>query len=772
MSRRILATLAILAGTAATGVLQPFPMAAAGEFAIAVVGNHRMDAEAVRSYFHPGANGRLDANDLDAAIKALYATGQFQDVQISRHGDGIVVQVVENPIIKRVAFEGNSKLKDEQLKKEVQSQERGPLSRALVQSDVQRIADLYRRSGRFDVQISPKVVAANENRADLIFEIVEGKRIGVREIRFVGNNVYSARELKGVIKTGQSNFMSFLLGNDVYDTDRIEADRELLHRYYLARGYADMRVAAAMAQYDADKKGIVVTFRVDEGARYRVGTVDIKSELAAVDPKDLRAPLRTQSGDVYNAEALQNSVEDLSLELGKRGLPFATVRPRVGRSRDGNVLNLVYTIAEGPHLYVERIDIHGNDTTLDRVIRREFDFAEGDAYARILVDRAERRLKNLGFFKTVKITKEPGSTPDRVVLNVNVEEQRTGDFSISGGYSTEYGILGEVSVSERNFLGRGEYVKASVSYGEYERGFGLSFVEPYIVGTRAALGLDLSARETMANSYQTYDALTYGGKISLGLPLTEEIGGQVRYSLYNQSVTLDPTKGVASLPIRQAAAEGPRWVSSIGTSVTYSTVDNIRSPKNGLRATVNEDVAGLGGDARFIKTTEDLRYYHEFTDNVVGMVRGQGGYVTPFGGKSLSLLDGFFGGPQFVRGFAPNGFGPRDLTPGTSMDNIGGNVYWATTAELQAPVPLLPPEAGLKVAVFADAGSLWGTSSSAVPSASQSLQTGNSKVVRSSVGVGLVWDSLFGPIRVDYSNPLSKASYDVVQRVHFGAGGF
>jgi outer membrane protein insertion porin family len=767
---RRVAVRTLLLGWAAIGVLNA-QSAASGELDIAVVGNRRIEAATVRSYFHSRPDGQFDVMDLDAALKALYASGQFKDVKIERRGGALVVSVVENPVIRRLAFEGNSKSKDDQLKKEVQSQERGPLNEAVVKSDVERIVEIYRRSGRFDAEVKPKIITAPNDRVDLIFEITEGKRTGVRQVRFLGNKAYSAADLRGAIKTGETHLLSFLLDNDIYDPDRIEQDREQLRRFYLARGYADVRIVSALAEYNPERKGIVVTFTVDEGARYRVGTVDVKSSLATVDPASLNSRLRTHAGDIYNADALEKTVDDLSIEITKRGEPFATVRPRGDRLPDRHVINLTYTIEPGPRLYIERIDIHGNDKTEDRVIRREFDIAEGDAYNRALIERAERRLKNLGYFKTVKITRQPGSAPDRLIIHVNVEEQRTGEFSIAGGYSTVDGVIAEISVSERNLLGKGLYAKASVSFGQYTRGFDLALSDPYFLGNRMSLGGDLFYKQTISSSYQAYDTLTYGAKIGLGLPLNDEVSAQLRYSLYNQSVTLDPANGTASLPIQQAALAGPMWVSSIGLGLTYSTLDNNSRPHNGFRSIVNEEFAGVGGDARFIKTTEDVQYYRELTDDVVGMVRAQGGYVTAWGGAQLPLLNAFFGGPQLVRGFAPNGFGPRDVTPGTTMDNIGGNIYWATTAEVQAPVPFVPRDAGLKVALFSDVGSLWATGGS-LPALSQSMQVSNSRAIRSSFGAGLVWDSMFGPLRLDYAYPLTRGSSDVTQRLHFGFGGF
>jgi outer membrane protein insertion porin family len=409
------------------------------------------------------------------------------------------------------------------------------------------------------------------------------------------------------------------------------------------------------------------------------------------------------------------------------------------------------------------------------VIRREFDFGEGDAYNRALADRAERHLKALGYFKTVKITPEPGSAPDRVVLAVAVEEQSTGDFKISGGYSTTAGMLAEVSVSDTNLLGTGDKGKVSVTYGQYAMGFDLGFTDPYALGPRLSLGADLFGNETIANTNQSFSTTVYGAKLLLGTQLTDQLGVTWNYSIYNQSLTLDPANGISSLPIQQAAAAGPIWVSSIGNGVLYSTLDNAKSPTTGVRVQVNNEFAGLGGAAKFAKITNDARYYHPIVGDVVGMVRAQSGYVTPWGGQELPLLDGFFGGPQLIRGFAPNGFGPRDITPGTTMDNLGGNAYWTTSAELAAPVPGVPADANLKAALFSDVGSLWATGASSVSklaSLSPSQQIANARAVRASVGVGLIWDSPFGPLQVDYAYPIAKQPYDVTQRLQFSAGGF
>jgi outer membrane protein insertion porin family len=587
--------------------------------------------------------------------------------------------------------------------------------------------------------------------------------------------VFSETRLKAVIKTGVTNLLSFALNNDLYDADRVENDRDLLRKFYRAHGYDDVH-AVASATYDADKGGVVVVFKIEEGPQYRIGKVDIQSSVKGVDVTWLRPYLRTPAGAIFDADAVDKTVDDLSTELAKSGQPFASVVARSEPQPALHLINVTYAIVEGKRLYVERVDIHGNTKTRDEVIRREFDFGEGDPYNRALVDRAERHLKVLGYFKTVKITMQPGSAPDRVVLDVAVEEDKTGNFFISGGYSTSDGMLGQVSITEKNFMGTGDIVKTAVTYGQYGRSFDLAFTDPWFLNQRMAGGVELFGRQSFASPYQSYNSSLYGAKFSLGTPLNENLGVSWNYSIYNQGLTLDPSFGTASLPIQQAAQAGSYWVSSIGNSVTYSTLDNPRNPTSGIQAQFNNDVAGLGGAAKFARNTDDVRIYHEIAGDVVGMVRAQSGYVTPWGGQQLPLLNGFFGGPQLVRGFAPNGFGPRDITPGTTMDNLGGNLYWSTSAELQAPMPFVSPDAGLKVALFSDTGSLWATKTSSVSSFASTLtpsqQITNSRAMRSSIGTSLIWDSMFGPIRVDYAYPVAKQPFDVTQRFQFHAGGF
>jgi outer membrane protein insertion porin family len=567
--------------------------------------------------------------------------------------------------------------------------------------------------------------------------------------------------------------LSFLTGGDAYDPDRVADDREQLRLYYRSKGYADADVTSAKAEYDPAIKGFTLTFSIDEGPLYHFGDVNVVCNVPGLDSEKLRRVLVTRSGAVFDGNALDKTDEILAIELSKLGFPFAQATPRITRDASAKRVDVSFVIDQGPRTYIERIDIHGNTRTRGYVIRREFDISEGDAYNKSLIDRAERRLKNLNYFKTVKITSKPGSVADRVIVDVEVSEQSTGQFNIAGGYSTTDGLLVEVKLGDSNFLGSGDSVKSSVSYGEYSRGVDLSASEPYFLGTRVSAGIELYGKQNDASPYQSYGTDVYGATLQLGTPITEQLGVQYHYSLYNQNVTLDPASLVAapSLPIQQAALAGPQWVSAIGETVTYNTLDNNKNPTDGIKSQLTQDLAGLGGDVNFLRTTEDMRYYHSINDDVVSLVRVQGGYITGWGGQQVPLINSFFGGPTLVRGFAPNGFGPRDLTPGSTMDNVGGTMYWASTLELQSAIPGVPQEYGLKATAFVDSGSVFNYGGPMTfPGSTQTMQLANSNIVRSSVGVGLIWASPFGALSINYAMPVTKAPYDVTQPFSFGAG--
>jgi outer membrane protein insertion porin family len=815
------------------GAAYAAPPAEAGASAsnIVVQGNRRVEADTVRAYFKASPGEHLDAAKIDAALKALYASGLFDDVHITQSGGRIIVTVVESPVINRLAFEGNHRMKDEQLQEEIQSKARDSLSRARVQADTQRIVEVYHRNGRFDVTVTPQIIERPNNRVDLIFVVKEGEKTGVKSINFVGNKSYSSWRLKEVIKTVESNLLSFLQTTDVYDPDRMEADRDLIRRYYLKHGFADVQVVSAVAEYDPAKKGFVITFTIEEGPLYHFGSVDVQSNVRAVDSASLRSVLRMREGDIYNGEAIEKTVEQATIEVSRRGYPFASVRPRGDRNPQTRTINVAFVVDEGTRAYIERINIRGNIRTRDYVIRREFDIAEGDPYNRALVDRAERRLKNLNFFKSVKITNEPGSAPDRVVLNVDLEEQSTGDFSIMGGYSTAEGWLAQMSVSERNLLGTGRYGKIALTYGQFVRGAELSFIEPYFLDQRLAAGIDLFAKQTLANSYLSYGTESYGGNLKFGIALREDLGLQLRYSLFTQRITLPsylndcnninpdwfstlPTPaaltaaalqgvgypgynpaapadcylfGQASLPVRAELAKGTTVTSLLGYGLTYNTLDNNKSPTSGMMLTFGQDFAGVGGDVAYMRTAVNFNSYYEVVPDLISIVHLQAGNMIGLGGQEVRLLDDFKMGPNLVRGFAPAGLGPRDTTPGTANDAIGGTNYWGASLEFQYPFYFLPKDSGFRGAVFFDAGSVWGYKGetqlastgevNGIVNAAQGsfvcqcgMQFADSPFVRMSAGASIIWDSPFGPLRFDFAYPITKTGYDKTQFFAFGGG--
>ena len=821
----LLLGLVVLAFTAGAAVAAPADTGLTAS-SIVVQGNRRIEADTVRSYFKVAPDEHLDAAKIDAALKALYATGLFQDVKITQSGGKLIVTVVEAPVIDKLVFEGNHRIKDEQLHEEIQSKERGSLSRAAVQADTQRIIEIYQRNGRFDVKVVPQIIQRPNNRVDLIFEIDEGEKTGIKSIVFVGNKSYADWRLKQVIKTAESNWLSFLQTTDVYDPDRIEADRDLIRRFYLKHGFADVQVVSATGEYDPAKKGFIVTFTIEEGSLYHFGTIDIQSNVRAVAAASLRPYLLMSAGQRYNGESIEKTVEDMTIELARRGYPFGTVRPRGDRNAQTKSIGVVFVVDEGTRAYIERINIRGNYRTRDYVIRRELDINEGDPYNRALVDRAERRIKNLNYFKTVKITNEPGSAPDRVVINIDVEEQSTGDFSIMGGYSTANGWLAEVSVQERNLLGTGRFARAAVTYGQYIRSVTLDYAEPYFLDTRSSAGIDLFAKQTIANNYLSYGTESYGGTLKWGLPIREDLSLQLRYSAYTQKITLpsylddcnniDPNLsstfptpsaiaapgspfggdtscfyyGQASLPIRVELANGAYLTSSVGYGLNYNTLDNNKLPTSGVFLSFGQDFAGVGGDVAYMRSTVDFHAYYEVVTDLVGNVHLQAGDMVGLNdGGEVRMLDDFKMGPNLVRGFQPAGLGPRDITPGTTNDNIGGTMYWGASLEFQYPFYFLPKDSGFRGAVFVDSGSVWGyrgettspatgeinglvvPAAPAIPFVCQcGMQYADDPVVRASIGASIIWDSPFGPLRFDFAYPFLKAGYDRTQFFAFGGG--
>ncbi|WP_153768932.1 outer membrane protein assembly factor BamA [Labrenzia sp. CE80] len=745
---------------------------------IVVRGNTRIEEETVLSYMTIQPGRSYSAADVDESLKALFATGLFADVKISPQGGTVVVTITENPIINRVSFEGNKKLKDEALKTAVRSTERSMLTRAKVQTDVQNILEAYRRSGRYGASVDPKIIDRSNNRVDLVFEINEGDKTGVERITFIGNSAFSDGRLRDVIRTRESGLLSWLRSTDTYDPDRLSADQELLRQYYFKKGYADFRIVSASADLDREQNVFHVTFTVDEGEEYTISDVEVVSSLSEVDPEALRSQVRTRAGQTFNSLRVEQSVEDITIKVAENGYAFAQVRPRGSRDYENKTISLTYYIEEGPRAYVERINIIGNDRTREYVIRREFDLAEGDAFNRALVDKAERRLNNLGFFERVSITTAQGSAPDRVVINVQVDEKATGEVSFGVGYSTTDGIIGDISVTEKNFLGRGQFVKVAVGGGTDTQSYEFAFVEPFFMGRRIALDLDVYKKVTDANDYRSYDEDKIGGGFGFSLPLREEeLTLRLYYKIFQSEITdpddlatgLSDCSNNSDLSPAICDSLGTYLTSLVGYTLVHSTLNNNLNPTDGVYASFGQEFAGVGGDSYYIKTTAEARAYKEILADygVVGKASIKGGHITAIGDERLRVSEQFMVGGNIIRGFENQGIGPRDAT---TEDAIGGTMYVAATVETTFPFPAIPDEFGLSGAVFADAGSLWDADSDLINAVGSNGVVSNDFELRASVGAGIRWNSPFGPLRADFAWPIVKDDADKTQVFRLSGG--
>jgi outer membrane protein insertion porin family len=731
---------------------------------ITVQGNQRIEAATIRNYITIKPGVSFGPADIDDSVKDLYSTGLFSDVGVSQRGNTLVVVVSENQIVNTVIFQGNKKIKSNILVTLVDTKSRGVLTEPQLQADVQRLKDYYDHSGRSNATIETQVTQLDNNRVDVVFVINEAGRTGVKTISFVGNQAFSDGRLRRVIQTRQSNWLSWLNRKDVYDPAKLDADEELLRRFYMTNGYADFQVLSVDTSFDEDAGKYHVVFTVEEGTKYRFGEISIDSSIPGIDPSTLYKYVKFKRGKVFNATLVERTIENITIELSRRGHPFAQVRPRGDRDYENATISVTLLIDEGPRIYVERIDIFGNTKTRDYVIRREFDLAEGDAYNRVLVDRAERRLRALGFFKTVSITTEPGTEPDRVIIVVTVVEDQTGSFSIGGGYSTSDGFIAEIALTEKNFLGRGQKLRVSYGMGENSNTFNVSFTDPYFLGYKMSAGFDAFGSSSDSTDNKPYDRKAIGGTLRVGLPITDSLDLNLNYKIVDEDIS-----NVVSTNAELFYPPGNSITSSVGYGFVYSTLDNELDPHDGMYAKFTQDVAGVGGAARFVRTSADARYYQQifYGSDIIGMLRMQGGNIVGLG-KDVRTQDDFFKGGETIRGFAPYGIGARLSDPGDDDDGmpLGGKNYVAATAEIQFPLPVLPSDFGLRGAVFADAGTLFDVD--APTGYTGTIQDDAS--IRSSVGASVLWQSPFGLLRGDFAYALTKESYDKTQIFRFSAG--
>jgi len=724
---------------------------------IRVEGTQRIEPATVRSYMTVRPGDSFSQAALDDSLTSLFATGLFADVVMRRDGSVLVVSVVENPIINRIAFEGNRRISDDVLEAEVQLRPRVVFTRTRVQNDVARILEVYRRSGRFAATVEPQIIQLDQNRVDLVFEIDEGPMTGVRRISFVGNRAFSDARLREQLQTQESRWWRFLTSDDTYDPDRLAYDRELLRRYYLKNGYADFRIVSAVAELTPDREAFYITFTVDEGERYRFGNIDLTSTLPSVDVESLRPLITTNEGDWYSSTEVETTIAKLTEALADQQFAFVDIRPLITRNREENLINITYEINEGPRVFVERINITGNVRTVDHVIRRQMQLVEGDPFNGSKLRRSETNIRNLGYFERVNVNTVPGSQPDQTIVNVDVAEQATGELSIGAGFSTEDGPLADFGIRERNLLGRGQELGLSFTISGEATEFDLSFTEPFFLDQDLAAGFDIFHVVRDNQDESSYDEQNTGIGLRLNYPLSENLRQRVTYRLARREIeNVDEDE---SIYIRRQ--EGRTLTSSIGHEIIYDRLDSRFTPTDGYILRFGNELAGLGGDVRYLQTTVSANYYTPiFTDDLVLNIGGRAGYIVGLG-EDVRINDRFFVGGNSLRGFESAGIGPRD----SDGNALGGNQFVTGTVELSFPIGL-PDEFGLRGRTFTDFGFLTDVEEDEV--ADNPIDDENS--IRLSVGAGLSWTSPFGPIRIDFAVPVLKEDFDKEERFRFSFG--
>jgi outer membrane protein insertion porin family len=724
---------------------------------VKIEGTQRIEPATVMSYLSLKAGDRFEPNAVNQSLKALFATGYFSDIQLFREGSLLVVKIVENPIINEIAFEGNDEAKEEDLLSETQLRPRIVYTRAKVQEDVQRLLQIYRRMGHYSATIDPKIIKLDQNRVNLVYEIHEGKKTKVRAINFVGNVRFSDGALREVIQTRETRWYRFLTSDDNYDADRIAYDEELLRKFYLSKGYADFTVKSSVAELTPDQKDFFLTYTITEGERYRLGSVNINSRIKGMDNKALNPHIKTKKGDWYNVEKVDTSISEVTDELANQQFAFAEVKPDVSLDRKKREVNLNYVINESPRVFVERIDISSNTRTLDKVIRREMRLVEGDPFNRTKLKKSEQKLRDLNFFRNVSVKTIPGSRPDLAIIKVEVEEQSTGELSVGAGFSTSDGPLGDFRIRERNFLGKGQDLQLATTISGRTQEYDLKFTEPYFLDRNLSAGIDLFHTTTDYQDESSYDQARSGGGVRVGYPLSENWRQDFNYTLQNNEIRNISTDASRYI-IEQ---EGQRITSSIGQALTYSTIDNRMDPTEGILASISNDVAGFGGDAKYISNKVKGASYWPLSDDRLWIfsTAGEVGYIIGFD-NDVRINERYFLGGATFRGFDTAGIGPRDLS---TNDALGGNRYAKGNVELTTPIGSATKELGVRSHFFTEFGTLGQLDSTGADIVDQ-------ESLRLSVGFGISWRSPMGPLRGDLALPIIKEEYDEKRIFNFSFG--
>ena len=760
---------------------------------VLVEGNQRIEPATIASYLQVGPGDVFDPERIDMSIKTLFATGLFSDVQIEQRGGDLVVIVSENPIINRVIFEGMSSLDEEDLEGEVQARPRSVFTPARAQADVQRILDVYRRNGRFAAQVTPQVRELDQNRVDLIFEVDEGPVTGVRDINFIGNEEFSDRRLRDAIVTTRSSWWNFFSSNDNYDPDRLEYDREQLRQFYSNRGYADFRVVSAVAELTPDQRDFYITFTVDEGVRYEFGEIQIQTELNRLPENLLRAVNPIRSGTEFRGEQIEDAIDAMTYIAGSVGYANVQITPIVERDRENRKVNITFEVDEGPRTFIERIDIVGNTRTVDPVIRREMMVAEGDAFNRVLLDRSRDQVRSLGYFNEVTVEDAEGSQPDRSVVTVTVEEQSTGEFAFAAGYSSTESFLFDVSVTERNLRGRGQFLRLRASSSSQRQQLDLRFTEPRFMGREIAAGFDIYSLRTDFLSQSSFENQSTGIGLRTGFRIGERTNLGLTYSLVQDDteiadIFIDHDSNFLTPDVNQCDPvnltrpllcdqEGTFITSVVGFQVNWDRRNSPINATRGFNLDVSQDIAGLGGEVNYLRTEIEGGIYYGLPYGFRATFRGSAGLITGWNGDTVRINDRFFKGGSSFRGFDVAGIGPRQLLVDDATGNViergdavGGNAYAIGTVQLDVPLPL-PETFSLGSALFVDFGTLGYLDSAnrqTVDLAGPNrLIVDDTASLRVAAGVSIFWDSPFGPVQFDFAQPLQYEDYDRREQFRF-----
>ncbi|MBF7010855.1 outer membrane protein assembly factor BamA [Novosphingobium sp. HR1a] len=808
---------------------------------IVVKGAERLEAQTVLSYIKMRVGQNYTKVSADAALKDLYGTELFKDAQVAFDNGVVTITVQENPVVNRIILEGNKRIKDDKILPEIKVAPRQIFTRSKIRADVARIIELYKRQGRYAATVEPKMVSLDQNRVDIVFEITEGDKSKVRQINIIGNEHFSAGELRGQMVTKQARFTRLFSSGTSYDPDRMAFDQQKLRQFYLTQGYADFRVVSAVAELTPDKKDFIITYVVEEGKRYKFGDVKVESQLRDFDGEKMASRLPMHKGDWYNAKQVEDTIDSLNETAGAFGYAFADVRPQYDRDKENLTMGLTFVIQEAPRVYVEKIDINGNTLTQDKVVRREFRLAEGDAFNSLQVKRSTNRIKSLGYFQEkFEVEQKPGSADDRILLEANVEEKPTGELQLSAGFSSLESFIFQASIRQRNFRGRGQTVGLSGSISRYSKSVEASFVEPYLFDKNVSLGVNIYRRDYNSFNYYntnrntTYSQSTTGFNVRAGVPLTEYLTAVGSYTLNYDDVSLGSeyydANGQCSPLIAGrylCDAIGKRLSSIVGASLIYDTLDNRVRPTRGTTASVNVDFAGLGGDVKYARVRGNASKFFNMGHGFIFSLSAEGGVIKGLSGQDIRLTDRFYlGQPQF-RGFAIRGVGPRVLrkqlnTDGSvttdrsnwTDDALGGNYYYMGRAEMEIPLGSGAREMGLRPSIFADVGAVWsvkrptltqcdpgciptyypnntdGTANtSGTPVTSSTDSSGRTQTAtgsyaynfveefvgdtwkpRVAIGIGVNWNSPFGPFRIDFSRVLLKQYGDDPKAFNFNVG--